>query len=64
MTTFASAARLLAGMTGRHLGWRPHWFWQATPAEISAILFPETEHGEPGISRDALHAMMERDDNG
>ena len=64
MTSFAASARILAGVAGRMLGWPPDWFWRATPAELAAILFPETGSSDPGISRAALHAMMERDSNG
>ena len=62
---FADAARKLAGAAGRLLGWTPGTFWAATPAELAAILFPETdpEAGE-GISRAQLDAMMERESDG
>lgn len=32
------AAVRLAGMAGALLGWRPREFWNATPAELGAIL--------------------------
>lgn len=35
---FAAVATRLSGMTGAILGWRPHEFWAATPAELAAIL--------------------------
>lgn len=35
---FADAARVLAGMAARLLGWRPQEFWQATPQELAASL--------------------------
>lgn len=35
---FADAARVLAGMAARLLGWRPQEFWQATPEELAASL--------------------------
>ncbi|RJY09687.1 phage tail assembly chaperone [Aurantiacibacter aquimixticola] len=62
--TFAAGARRLAGGAGRLLGWPPHWFWQATPAELAAILDPESEPRGDGIDRAALQRMMEMDDNG
>ena len=34
---FAAAAARLAGQAGAMLGWRPHEFWAATPAELGAI---------------------------
>lgn len=36
--SFSSAALYLAGIAGRHLGWRADEFWQATPAELTAML--------------------------
>lgn len=35
---FAEAARGLAGLSARALGWRPDEFWRATPAELAASL--------------------------
>jgi hypothetical protein len=41
---FADAARGLAGLAARLLGWRPDEFWQATPDELAAAL---TVPGDP-----------------
>jgi uncharacterized phage protein (TIGR02216 family) len=44
--TFADTAAQLAGQTALLLGWRPDDFWNATPAELAAILaamVPQTE---------------------
>ena len=41
---FADAARVLAGLAARLLGWRPQEFWQATPDELAAAL---TVPGDP-----------------
>lgn len=38
MTRFADGAARLAGLAGALLGWRPDEFWQATPAELAAVL--------------------------
>ncbi|MFC3213574.1 phage tail assembly chaperone [Novosphingobium panipatense] len=57
---FAARALALCGLAARSLGWRPQEFWSATPAELAAslgLLAPET----PGMNRDALHTLMERD---
>jgi len=35
---FGAAAARLAGLAGALLGWRPDEFWQATPAELAAVL--------------------------
>jgi hypothetical protein len=35
---FSEAAGRLAGMAGALLGWRPGEFWNATPAELAAVL--------------------------
>lgn len=59
---FAPAAGRLAGLAGRALGWRPHEFWSATPAELAAILAPAAEAaaGAPP-SRADIARMMEQD---
>jgi hypothetical protein len=56
---FSDGARRLAGMAGVLLGWRPEEFWQATPAELGAVLevlAPGTERGASGAD---LARMME-----
>jgi uncharacterized phage protein (TIGR02216 family) len=35
---FSEAACRLAGLAGALLGWRPDEFWNATPAELAAVL--------------------------
>ncbi len=35
---FATAAARLAGVAGAVAGWRPAEFWDATPAELGAVL--------------------------
>lgn len=62
--TFASGARRLAGASGKLLGWPPDWFWNATPAELAAILLPDGTADQGGIDRQTIEAMMERERNG
>ncbi len=50
----------LAGLAARLLGWRPHEFWSATPAELAAVLAPPGL-SDPTLSRSDLSRMMERD---
>jgi uncharacterized phage protein (TIGR02216 family) len=60
--TLTDGARRLAGLVPRALGWRPHEFWNATPAELAAILVTgDGACGEP-LGRAELNALMERDD--
>lgn len=61
---FADSARRLAGLVPRALGWRPGEFWDATPAELAAILAPTDELGGDPLSRIELTALMERDHHG
>lgn len=57
---FADAARLLAGLSARLLGWRPSEFWQVTPDELAAAL---TMPGDPVAappSPEAIAALRAR----
>ena len=38
---FGERALVLSGLAARLLGWRPEEFWQATPAELAAVLQDE-----------------------
>lgn len=61
---FAPAAGRLAGLAGRLLGWRPDEFWQATPAELAAILTPAAEDAAGAtLSRADLSRMMEHEND-
>jgi len=54
---FADAARVLAGLAARLLGWRPQEFWQATPDELTAALtVPGVPVADPP-SADAIEAL-------
>ncbi|HST37840.1 MAG TPA: phage tail assembly chaperone [Allosphingosinicella sp.] len=35
---FSEGAARLAGLAGALLGWRPDEFWNATPAELAAVI--------------------------
>jgi hypothetical protein len=68
--TFAAGARRLAGIVPRVLGWRPDDFWNATPAELTALFTAvlrqardERTGGTP-LTRGELTALMERDRHG
>lgn len=58
---FADAARTLAGIAARVLGWRPNEFWASTPDELAAALTvpgdPLAEPPEPQAIA-ALRAMF------
>ena len=62
--SFANCARRLAGLVPRALGWRPGEFWNATPAELAAILADTGEPGGEPLSRVELITLMERDSDG
>ena len=61
---FADGARRLAGLSTRMFGWTPPQFWDATPAELAAILTIEDAANDAPLSRSEFDAMMERDSNG
>lgn len=63
MTTapFSTGALRLCGHAAQLLGWRPHEFWEATPAELAAALAPPTGEVQP-LSRADLTRLMEQDD--
>ena len=58
--TFAAGALRLAGLTARTLGWRPDDFWNATPAELAAILAPEANGDVTPLGREELERLMEK----
>jgi hypothetical protein len=62
--TFATGARRLAGLVPRLLGWRPGEFWDATPAELAAILGDGEASPPAALSRSELSELMERDGDG
>lgn len=61
---FADAAARLAGTVPLLLGWLPDDFWNATPAELAAILAPQAGGHIVPLSRGELNELMERDRDG
>jgi Phage tail assembly chaperone protein, TAC len=58
---FGESAARLAGMAGALLGWRPHEFWDATPAELAAIisaLSPPQEGAADGVTLNRLQELF------
>lgn len=54
---FADAARMLAGMAARLLGWRPQEFWEATPDELATALTVPRDPVVAPPSREAMAAL-------
>ena len=61
---FADGAARLAGQVPRLLGWRPQDFWDATPAELTAILTSFEPAGTEPLSRSELDRLLEQDRHG
>ena len=57
---FGPGAARLGGLAARLLGWRPPEFWDATPAELAAILAPYASDSQT-LARGDLNRLMERD---
>ncbi|MEJ7933392.1 phage tail assembly chaperone [Sphingobium sp. AN558] len=53
MKRFAEDAARLAGVAGWLLGWRPHEFWRATPAELESVLLAARSEDVAGEGVDA-----------
>lgn len=63
--TFAAGATRLAGLMPRLLGWPPGELWRATPAELAAILDPDTgDQGAVPLTRNELDKLLEQDRDG
>lgn len=60
---FSAVAVRLAGAVPRLLGWTPDAFWNATPAELAAILQPPGDTAAP-LTRKELNRLMEGDNHG
>lgn len=60
--SFAEGALRLAGAVPRLLGWTPDTFWNATPAELAAIIAPAGQSAP--LTRGELDVLMERDRDG
>jgi uncharacterized phage protein (TIGR02216 family) len=61
---FADSAARLAGLVPLLLGWPPDAFWNATPAELAAVLAPGAAGAPVPLSRGELDRLMERERNG
>lgn len=57
---FGAAAVIHFRLAAQLLGWRPHEFWSATPAELGSALGPQEGTGG-SLSRGELNRMMEHD---
>jgi len=55
---FAKNAKQLAGQTAHLLGWRPDDFWNATPAELAAILLVLAPQGDAAADGNLLAKLM------
>jgi hypothetical protein len=56
---FSEAAGRLAGIAGAWLGWAPDLFWNATPAELAAVLGAMSGDGAAVASSDDLARLKE-----
>ena len=58
---FGTSAVRLLGTMALVAGWSPDIFWNATPADVAAVLggWRGEEAGGAGVDRAALGAMME-----
>ena len=57
-----AAARRLAGVAAKLLGWRPDEFWAATPAELAVAILPEDGGASLApLGRDEFIRLMERE---
>lgn len=60
MSRFGEAASRLAGMSAWLLGWRPGDFWNATPAELAAVLRAREPEEVAPPDPESIAALMER----
>lgn len=61
--SFGAHARRLSGLATRLIGWPPDIFWNATPAELAAILDPHAADADRPLSRTDLYKMLEREND-
>jgi uncharacterized phage protein (TIGR02216 family) len=65
MTRFADAAVRMAGQAGVLFGWGPERFWNATPAELAALVAVIAPgDGTVPLGAAELAALRERDPDG
>ena len=60
MGPFGASALRLLGLMARVAGWRPDAFWDATPADVAAVLAAWRCDEAEGVERAGLAAMMEQ----
>ena len=58
--TFFENAEILAGQTALALGWRPQEFWDATPAELSAIIAAMTPNDTTPPDQNIIRQLLEQ----
>lgn len=56
----APAAARLAALAAQALGWRPHEFWGATPADLALALTPLAPPAGQPLSRAECDRLMEQ----
>lgn len=56
---FAEHANILCGHVCLALGWRPHEFWDATPAELLAITAALSPHDALPPDAQSITRLME-----
>lgn len=61
---FTAGAAKLAGLIPRALGWRPADFWNATPAELAAVLAAGDDGEAEPLSRTEFDQLLERERHG
>ena len=59
MMLFGERAACLSGLAAQMLGWRPHEFWAATPAELAWAMRDGDETVDP-VSADEISELMVR----
>ena len=57
--SFGATAARLAGIAGAVLGWSADRFWNATPAELAAVLNALNPEDEQGLTTGGLRHLME-----
>lgn len=61
---FGPGAARLSGQAALLIGWSPPQFWNATPAELAAVLSAAGPPAGDGIDRTTINALLERDAHG
>ena len=56
---FGENAARLGGLAAVLLGWRPHEFWEATPAELASVLAAITPPADQSASAATIAELKE-----